>query len=182
MVSLLVSSTTYKDRSPVYSKMTSPYWMMLRKCILTRFRLSTIFNVIWHAITHAMSQQWHVWWASLSTILYVRNGIKLTGNPLSARNPGFLLHLVETLPPSVNGLIFRNPCRSWILDAGNVPCTHVADYASELDPSSSVTHIPWLLVTQGVARCDVPPRQVVTTVNRKCNIYSLSTQHYKVSF
>ena len=36
-------------------------------------------------------------------------GIILTRNPLSGRNPGFFLHLVETLPPSVDKFMSRNP-------------------------------------------------------------------------
>ena len=102
----------------------------------------------------------HVIICSPSIVNFGYDRMDLTLPDLSSY-PRFLLHLVETLPPSVNGLIFRNPCRSWILDAGNVPCTHVADYASELDQSSSVTHIP---CHPCVARCDAPARQVVTTV------------------
>ena len=49
--------------------------------------------------------------ATVSIIdMCTKSGIILTRNPLSGGNPGFLLHLVETLlPPSADKFISRNP-------------------------------------------------------------------------
>ena len=50
-------------------------------------------------------------------------GINLTRNPLSAWNPGFLPHVVETLPPSVDGLFSETHVGVEFVDAENVPWT-----------------------------------------------------------
>ena len=58
-----------------------------------------------------------------STIFLPFGWINLTRNPISTWNPGFLLHVVETLPPSVDGLFSETHVGVEFVDAGNVPWT-----------------------------------------------------------
>ena len=52
-------------------------------------------------------------------------GINLTRNPLSAWNPGFLPHVVENLPPSVDGLFSETHVGVEFVDARNVPWSYL---------------------------------------------------------
>ena len=89
-------------------------------------------------------------------MMEARFGINLTRNPLSAWNPGFLLHVVETLPPSVDGLFSETHVGVEFVDAENVPwtCLIITTRGAkvnllfkferdtrELDKLSSITHM-----------------------------------------
>ena len=53
----------------------------------------------------------------------LNKGIILTRNPLSGRNPGFLLCLVETHLHQLMDFFVETLCRRWIQGGGNVLCS-----------------------------------------------------------